>query len=621
MVFYGLLIFFCTSLFWCTVSLIQLRLKSRLSSKNTATLTAVKELKSKPLYLVLGPKQAGKTELLRKAELHKLPDISGDIHYWTNSTVMLLDLPSDYIHLFPLWNNLLHQLKKIRSKKSIVNGIILAIDAETLSKPFDILLKNIQDRLRELSSLLKLPAKKILPLYVVCTQTDKLQGFSDYFDDLGKTEREQHLGITFPVNSDSKNSPSELFSDTFDKLLQNLHQRSLWRVHHERDFSKRRVIQQFPYQLGSLKENLQKCMASLNALNLRGVYFTSSLFESEEEFKINAVQDSLEKHFALLPLQHSSAMAGVNSQNAFFIKQLFEHRIFPEASLTTRNSIATPHSSALKIGPFLSLSILGTALIAVTLVWFNQYQQQKNYLLTAKTALTNYKILAVKAKETPHDLRVFIPVLQALNLAHQTIADAKLSTLLKFQLHHKQPLSHLTTVLYHKELEQYFMPAVQENIAAQLKNNATGDNTDSGNLYSLLKTYILISQPTTPTNQTSHDTFLINFFNKTWQNPVKKNPDFMEYLAAGLKNQTQPIPMDTDLLTQVRATLNALPYTLLAEAILQNQSRPVTSNMIDDALSEAIQGGAVLGPKPDADITLEQVKTFRDDLVKNYNNK
>ena len=54
----------------------------------------------------------------------------------------------------------------------------------------------IRQRMRELHDELGVR----LPVYVLFTKADLIAGFVEFFDDLGKEEREQVWGMTFPLD-------------------------------------------------------------------------------------------------------------------------------------------------------------------------------------------------------------------------------------------------------------------------------------------------------------------------------------------------------------------------------------------------------------------------------------
>ncbi len=73
----------------------------------------------------------------------------------------------------------------------------------------------VRERLRELNTQLGMR----LPVYMIVTKSDMLAGFTEFFDDLGRDERERVWGVTFPygedVASDDRSAPLGRFPAEF----------------------------------------------------------------------------------------------------------------------------------------------------------------------------------------------------------------------------------------------------------------------------------------------------------------------------------------------------------------------------------------------------------------------
>ena len=100
----------------------------------------------------------------------------------------------------------------------------------------------IRQRLKELGDHLSVRA----PVYLVLTKCDLLSWFTEFFEDLGQKERQQVLGMTFPEESTTDKTHADFFRNEFDDLVARMNQRVLWRVHQERDVTRRAKIFSFP---------------------------------------------------------------------------------------------------------------------------------------------------------------------------------------------------------------------------------------------------------------------------------------------------------------------------------------------------------------------------------------
>ncbi len=98
------------------------------------------------------------------------------------------------------WLGFLNLLKKNRPRQPI-NGAIIAISLSDLSLTDEMTQKSharaIRRRLQELREKLEVR----FPVYVLFTKADLIAGFTEFFDDLGKEEREQVWGFTLPLDT------------------------------------------------------------------------------------------------------------------------------------------------------------------------------------------------------------------------------------------------------------------------------------------------------------------------------------------------------------------------------------------------------------------------------------
>src|SRR6185312_7596230 len=90
--------------------------------------------------------------------------------------------------------------------------------------------KAIRRRIRELNEELGVRP----PVYVLFTKADLVAGFVEFFDNMGKEEREQVWGATFAVDEgkDADGAVAQ-FGPEFELLLARLNDRMLERVHQE----------------------------------------------------------------------------------------------------------------------------------------------------------------------------------------------------------------------------------------------------------------------------------------------------------------------------------------------------------------------------------------------------
>ena len=91
-------------------------------------------------------------------------------------------------------------------------------------------------------------AWRALPVYVLFTKADLIAGFVEFFDNMGREEREQVWGVTFPLDDGPRRGGSGRGVSAPDStlLLGRLNERMLERVQQEPDLARRRLIYGFP---------------------------------------------------------------------------------------------------------------------------------------------------------------------------------------------------------------------------------------------------------------------------------------------------------------------------------------------------------------------------------------
>ncbi len=190
-----------------------------------------------PWYLVLGDEKSGKTSFIdrtdqrftltridqaqargRQAEAPAYP-----VGWWVSDDAVIIDPPGIFISQKPpagsaandpsesgpfaalgtearLWEHLLSWLVRNRSQRAL-NGVLLVVDLPALlhGKPDQrvALAHGLRTRLYEVSTQLG----SRLPLYVVLTKFDLLDGFDQFYGKLPAAKRESLLGFTFKLDA------------------------------------------------------------------------------------------------------------------------------------------------------------------------------------------------------------------------------------------------------------------------------------------------------------------------------------------------------------------------------------------------------------------------------------
>jgi type VI secretion system protein ImpL len=265
------------------------------------------------------------------------------------------------------WFSFLDLLRKNR-RRAPINGILIAVSvAELTAGPASAsmeLAKSLRTRVQELTERLGVYA----PVYVIFTKADLIAGFSDFFHDAERAERDRIWGATLRYNRRSTPQDVLAFFDThFDELHAGLKELSLANMAGNRSAQMRPGVFTFPLEFAAIRSPLRAFLSTLFEENtyqfkpvFRGFYFTSALQEGQ-------VQDLSSKRVASrfdLELNDRKAVEAGDESHAgegYFLLDLFRKVIFADKDLVKRYT--NPASARLKYAAFFAATVLlGAAL-------------------------------------------------------------------------------------------------------------------------------------------------------------------------------------------------------------------------------------------------------------------
>ena len=332
-----------------------------------------------PWYMIIGNPAAGKSSAVARSGLtfpipgnKALQGVGGtrNCDWFFTTDGILLDTAGRYSvqeegdqNEREEWFSFLDLLKKHRSKAPI-NGILIAVSvAELVAGPTSAsheLAKSLRTRVQELTERLGVHA----PVYVVFTKADLVAGFTDFFADSERAERERIWGATLRYNR--RSAPQDVlafFDEHFDELYDGLKEMSLANMGANRSTQMRPGVFTFPLEFAAIKTPLRAFLSTLFEENtyqfkpvFRGFYFTSALQEG-------SVQDLSSKRVASrfdLALREQQG-GEVAEQSGYFLLDLFRKVIFADRDLVKRYT--NPASARWKVAAFFGATImLGCAL-------------------------------------------------------------------------------------------------------------------------------------------------------------------------------------------------------------------------------------------------------------------
>ncbi|MEM9383920.1 MAG: type VI secretion system membrane subunit TssM [Pseudomonadota bacterium] len=430
-----------------------------------------------PWYVVLGPSDAGKTELLRTSGLEfpyeRANDQQGiggsrgtrNCKWWLGREAVLLDTAGRYVKQDQHreadqaeWQRFLTLLRRYR-KRQPINGILAVISAE------DILGTYQHDKLAmsEEATLLRARVSELrsafgvdLPVYLVINKMDLVAGFTEYFRDLNCTDQRAQVwgfDVADAVQVDRQQLHKHL-ADGFRGLTHRLRQRGLHRLYQERELHYAVPVQAFPWQL----DHLSRCVTEFTeqALGpdsngdrawLRGVYLTSA---TQTGAPIDQLTTELSQLFGIAEVEQSSAGGEGRS---YFVRDLLREKVFAERELVGES----PHRRFLKrFALRASIAASVVAVVVSSLVWLLGFRASTQALSEAEALRAQAQELLPTGAE-PSELLDFLGAVQALRASDRARLEATDPTrALGISL--APHLERLSSDLYQDASANYFVP-------------------------------------------------------------------------------------------------------------------------------------------------------------------
>lgn len=463
---------------------IQTRLKEALALLRRITKKRFGYIYDLPWYVIFGAPGSGKTTALTNSGLQfPLGDAIGEnavrgvggtrnCNWWFSDEAILIDTAGRYTTQDDLdgsskagWEGFLNLLRRYRRSQPI-NGALVTLSIH------DLLTRDPEEQRQELRSLRQrlseldeyLHAR--VPVYLVLTKADLLDGFVEFFDGFNKTDRQQVWGTTFKLDeSYTSQSLPQRFVEEFELLQQRVDAMLIERLQQEQNTEIRGRIFRFPAELAKLKDRLHEALTELCASSplieaplLRGVYFASGT-------------------------QEETDIATTRTRRSYFLSRLFKDVIFPEAALVMRDKRLSGRQHLVRRLAY------GAAAIVAAIVftgWISTYYSNTQALAEADQKLDTYERLVqgipVRDVSDADFLRI-MPALDNLRDASSGFSKDRLWNI-SFGLDQKDKIAGRQRDAYQRALNALLLPRMIVQLQKQLE-----DEKDVTRTFNSLKLY------------------------------------------------------------------------------------------------------------------------------------
>ncbi|MCF6324981.1 MAG: type VI secretion system membrane subunit TssM [Gammaproteobacteria bacterium] len=538
----------------------------KLKFKGKGSRKALYEL---PWYIIIGPPGSGKTTALINSSLDfpladqfgkgALKGVGGtrSCDWWFTNEAVLIDTAGRYTtqdsHKMidsSAWEGFLNLLKKHRRRRPI-NGAIVAISLQDLlTQTEEERIKHantIRTRIDELMEKLEIR----FPVYLMFTKCDLVSGFTEFFEDLSKDDREQVWGISLPDAPQHSESPNfNALNNEYQNIIKRLYDRVLWRVHQERDVKRRAAIQGFPLQMENLNTIINQFVQQAFIKNryrfqpyLRGVYFTSG---TQDGTPIDRLMSSVAASYGF---SREAVTPAIQQGKSYFLGQLFRDVIFPESELVGSN---LKYEKIIKWGKRSAYAGMAAIVLTMSLIWADSFVRNEGYMQQVALHVEEYNSEKAKFNALSSSIQTSLPTLNALAQASQVYdqeAHPWLSTLGMYDSH----VDDAANSAYHAQLKQLFLPKLITYMERHLSRGHSG-----GDLYNSFRTYVMF-------NKIDHmdPQLVLNWFTARWdkefEGEATKRKALTAHLTALLNLELEPAKLNPRILSATRNLLLRVP--------------------------------------------------------------
>ncbi|MEM6405613.1 MAG: type VI secretion system membrane subunit TssM [Pseudomonadota bacterium] len=582
-----------------------------------------------PWYMVIGSEGAGKTSLINRCgqkytqstyqqvKRRRGTKLPYKIDWWIGNDAIIIDpdgelisdqVPEGYGDYESLpqrvWQACIHWLERTRSRRPL-NGILLVIDLPSIlsmtssdRKTYAGLLRS---KLRDLSEQLSTR----LPIYIILSKMDLLEGFEASFGHLSRAEREQSFGFTFSLSSlEDADRWQDEFNQGYTQLLDNLTEHTFEAIAKAPDQPTRQALFAFNRQFAGIRDTLHDFLADIlesdryaTAALVRGLYYTSVY---QQGIADNVYVEGAARNYDL-PARIAPAQAMQRAQT-YFSKNLFSRNIYPEAGLAGDNRRLLRRKRRLFVLASLIACIIGSATIYG---WHQHYQHNKqaaDIVLEKARDFTKTTIADADGTldTTGRDL------LEPLDLMYGALANygryrEKIPLLADMGLYQGHIIGPKLEDTYLDLLRTRYLPALATGVAEQIQTAAPG----SDDKLAALRVYRIMEsqEKREPQNKDIVRQRLAETWHKHYTGQAGIQEALMNHLDYALDYVAADLPALRGVVITAQQDLSRIPISQRVYQGIVQRARTELPNRVDLRQTIGPAFDQIYQTRPDSDAT------------------
>lgn len=572
-----------------------------------------------PWYVVLGEENAGKTrfiarssqnfaltQLIKPGRAVQDQQLACPVEWWIGDQALLIDPPGEFIsqhegerqkHAAPqpaiqarnksrpelpvgtharLWSHLLDWLSEYRSRRAL-NGVVLVVDL------VDLLQRSLQQR-KELAHVLRNRLYELtrhlgtrLPLYVVLSKVDLLDGFEELFAQLPAAAREDVLGFTFSLDAVADyDAWLDEFAQRFDQFAGVLREHTIDVMTRARDVTTRRRLTSLlgvlsgarPVLASFLGEMLGSDRFTTPAL-VRGVFLSSVLQQGQTH---NAFVMAAAQPHAVEPPMIEAKPQG-NAQ-VYFAQHVFQQAIYPEAGLAADNIKVAASKRRLLLA---SSGVAGLGILLSVGIW-------QHYFAINRAKADSVLIKSQEFSARDIDTRVDITgrnLLAPLDQIHEAVAvfgdyRSVWPGVSDFGLYQGRAIGPMVDQAYLRLLSRRFLPAIAGGVIDSMNAAPEGSNQQ----LTALRVYRMIED-----RQNRRPQIVQEWMARRWQVAYPGQGEvqaaLMRHLEYALKYADADLPQYRERVDQVQQVMRRIPVQQRVYMTLKQNAHEQLHNGLD----------------------------------------